>query len=263
MIRMNEQLKNNYQNLINYSNADSMFTALEQIINQNGKEFILKEEHETEEECVRSYVARSNAMRFASEAIEHYAKAILIQNGHTWDESRSWGHNLLDLFNNLDEESRSIVLVTLMPLNTIDNTIDNLNYQNEYSEYENAMFYLLRLMEKYHLIEHPEEIKIDYTNNKNYNYDYINKNDIPKTLVIPQDGNIVSIKDDQTVEGELQKLNPQNVPGQPRQQLFGIKSRFPGQYLVEGNAEFLISLAYTMNKISKVYRKREERLHHI
>ena len=42
-----------------------------------------------------------------------------------------------------------------------------------------------------------------------------------------------------------QKLNPQNIPGQPRQQLFGIKSRFPGQYLVEGNAEFLISLAYT------------------
>ena len=52
MIRMNEQLKNNYQNLINYSNADSMFTALEQIINQNGKDFILKEEHETEEEDV-------------------------------------------------------------------------------------------------------------------------------------------------------------------------------------------------------------------
>lgn len=87
-----------------------------------------------------------------------------------------------------------------MPLNTIDNS----NYQNEYSEYENAMFYLLRLMEKYHLIEHPEETKIDYTNNKNYNINYINKNDIPKTPVIPQDVNIVSIKDDQTVEGELQ-----------------------------------------------------------
>ena len=71
------------------------------------------------------------------------------------DESKSWGHNLLDLFNNLDEESKSIVLVTLMPLNTID----NLEYKNEYSDYDNAMLYLLRLMEKYHLIEHPEEIK--------------------------------------------------------------------------------------------------------
>jgi hypothetical protein len=106
-----------------------MFAALEQIIRENDKDFILKEDHETEEDCIRSYVVRSNVMRFASDAIEHYAKAILIQNGHTWDESRTWGHNLLDLFNSLDEESRSIVLVTLMPLNTIE----KLNYQNEYS----------------------------------------------------------------------------------------------------------------------------------
>lgn len=261
MVKMTEQLKNNYQDLINYSNADTMFMALEQIIRENGKDFILKEEHETEEDCIRSYVVRSNVMRFASDAIEHYTKAILIQNGHTWDESRTWGHNLLDLFNNLDEESRTIVLVTLMPLNTIE----KLNNQNEYSEYENAMVYLIRLMEKYHLLEQTKENIYDNTNIKDYgiNYNIYNKVDIPKTPYIQHDENIVSIKEDQTVEGELQKLNPQNIPGEPRQQLFGIKSRFPGQYLVEGNAEFLISLAYTVHKISHVYRQREERLHHI
>ena len=75
MVRMTEQLKNNYQDLINYSNADNMFMALEQIIRENGKDFILKEDHETEEDCIRSYVVRANAMRFASDAIEHYAKA--------------------------------------------------------------------------------------------------------------------------------------------------------------------------------------------
>lgn len=261
MVRMTEKLKNNYQDLINYSNADNMFMALEQIIRENGKDFILKEDHETEEDCIRSYVVRANAMRFASDAIEHYAKAILIQNGHTWDDSKAWGHNLLDLFNNLDEESRSIVLTTLMPLNAIE----KLNNQNEYSEYENAMFYLIRLMEKYNLIEKPKENIYDNTNIKDQciNYNIYNKIDIPKTPYIQHDENIVSIKEDQTVEGELQKLNPPNIPGQPKQQLFGIKSRFPGQYLVEGNAEFLISLAYTLNKISHVYRKREERLHHI
>lgn len=256
MFKMTEELKDSYQNLINYLNADSMFKALDQIINEHGREFILKETHDTEEDCVRSYVARSSAMRYASDAIEHYAKAILIQNGHTWDDSRSWGHNLLDLFNNLDEESKAIVATTLMPTNVIN----NLNYKNTYSDYDNTIIYLAKLMQKYHLIE-------DY-NEVNYNYKDIEKNniynnkEIRKTPFIPQKGNIVGIKDNQTVEGELQKLNPQNIPGQPRQQLLGIKSRFPGQYLVEGNAEFLISLAYTMNKISIIYRKKDKKFQH-
>ena len=258
MFKMDEKLIKKHQNLINYLNADSMFSGLEQIINNNGKEFILKEEHETEEECVKSYVARANVMKIACEAIEHYAKAILIQNGHTWDESKSWGHNMLDLFMNLDKESKSLILVTLMPYNKLDSH----DLVNNYDDYDKAMMYLIKMLCKNYLIENPEEINNNYIDNTN-NFDKYIYNEPYKQPYIPQDENIVGMKDDQTVEGELKKLNPEKIPGQPKQQLFGIKSRFPGQYLVEGNAEFLISLAYTMNQISHIYRQSEEKLHQI
>ncbi len=256
MIRMSEELINSEQNLINYLNADNIFKALEQILMIYGRDFILKEEHETKEECVESYVARSNAMRFACDAIEHYAKAILIQNGHTWDESKSWGHNLLDLFNNLDEESRSLVISTLSPL-----TLNIFDFSQQQNLYEKEMICLINLFAENSLLEEsPEELVRYYLNNNTAGS--VDNNDNLKPVVL-LDGNITRIKPEQTVDGELEKLNSQSNPGKPRQPLFGIKSRFPGQYLVEGNAEFLISLAYTFNKISCLYREREEKIRHI
>ena len=61
----------------------------------------------------------------------------------------------------------------------------------------------------------------------------------------------------------MAKLNPPIISGQPGQQVFGVKSRFPGQYLVDGNAEFLISVAYIFNKLSVFYRKRDEVNRHL
>ena len=256
MIRMSEELINSEQNLINYSNADNIFKALEQILSMYGRDFILKEEHETKEECVKSYVARSNAMRFACDAIEHYAKAILIQNGHTWDESKSWGHNLLDLFNNLDEESRILVRSTLSSLNIFD-------FSQQQNLYEKEMICLIKLFEENSLLEESPEELVRYYLNNNTVGSVDNNANFSKIPIILLGENITRIKPEQTVDDELKKLNSQNNPGKPRQPLFGIKSRFPGQYLVEGNAEFLISLAYTFNKISCLYREREEKIRHI
>lgn len=45
MVVMTDELIRKYQNEINYSNADSMFNALDTIINQYGRDFILQEEH--------------------------------------------------------------------------------------------------------------------------------------------------------------------------------------------------------------------------
>lgn len=66
MIKMDENLKNKYQDVINYENADSMFTALDNLLKENDRKFVLTEEHDTEENCIRSYVLRSNAMRYAN-----------------------------------------------------------------------------------------------------------------------------------------------------------------------------------------------------
>ncbi len=252
MIRMSEELINSEQNLINYSNADNIFKALEQILITYGRDFILKEEHETKEECVKSYVARSNAMRFACDAIEHYAKAILIQNGHTWDESKSWGHNLLDLYNNLDEESRFLVRSTLLPA-----------FSPQQNLYEKEMICLIKLFEENSLLEESPEELVRYYLNNNTVGSVDNNANFSKIPIILLGENITRIKPEQTVDDELKKLSSQSNPGKPRQPLFGIKSRFPGQYLVEGNAEFLISLAYTFNKISCLYREREEKIRHI
>lgn len=267
MTKMSEELKNKYQNLINYSNANTMFMSLDNLLKVNSREFVLQREHKTEEEAVKSYVLRSSAMRFASDAIEHYAKAIIIQNGGTWDESKSWGHNLLDLFNNLDEESRSIIIVATMP----PNELKDLENTNIITDRERAIKYLYRIFEEYNIIETGKYEKdimnndnimsntIDYPADKYTNY--IDKTEKPITIF--PDENIKSLSKDQTIEGELTKLNPPRVPGEPRQQVFGIKSRFPGQYLVDGNAEFLISMAYAFNKLSIFYRRRDESNRHL
>lgn len=142
-----------------------------------------------------------------------------------------------------------------MPYNKYD-------YQNEYSDKEKAIMYLYNLFDKYNLMESPKETT-DYNNVylKYENYD--NKNILPiREPVIFQDQNIKPVSSDSSIEQELTKLNPPKIPGTPREQLFGIKSRFPGQYLVEGNAEFLISMAYTLNKISNYYRKQEKTNYH-
>ena len=98
MFVMNEELLSKYQNDINYANADNMFDALERLVNRYGRDFILEKYHLTEVDCVKSYVVRSNAIKCACDSIEHYIKAMLIQDGHTWDESKSLGHGLLALY---------------------------------------------------------------------------------------------------------------------------------------------------------------------
>ena len=253
MIQMNDTLKEKYQNLINYENADIMFNAFENLIRTYGKDLILKTYFETEEECVNNHVIKSSVMRFATDSIEHYIKAILIQNGSNWNEAKSWGHNLLDLFNNLDEESRRIIMVSLMP----SNEIDYIKYEYALKNY-NEVSYLYKLLLKYgHIKEEKMELNnIDYSQYE-YKNNY-NKKEHDKTPILQQD-NIIPLKNGQTVSGELSKLDPKRVSGQSRQQLLNIRARFPGQYIVDGNVEFLISLAYALNSLSKYYRKRNKR----
>ena len=258
MVKMSRDLINSYQNLINYSNADSMFAALDQLLKNNGREFLTRDEYETEEECVRFYVLRSNAMRFAADAIEHYAKAILIQNGHTWDESKTWGHNLLDLFLNLDEESRYIVEMTMKPIDYHEKFKNDIEFFDGKDKKFNDGGYIKIIEVLKDMLSYPSKEDYLYNNSllSKYNYKSDNKIEpIPSPTI--QKDNIVTVGEDQTIEGELGKLNPHPVPGQPKEQVFGIKSRFPGQYFVEGNAEFLVSLAYTLHAISDYYRERE------
>lgn len=257
MVRINEQLISQYQNVINYNNADSMFNAFVRIIEENCREFILKREHDTEEDCVRSYGMRSAVMRFACDAIEHYAKAILIQNGHTWNESKSWGHNLLDLFNNLDDESRHMITCVFMPMNSV--AINSLEKEYVLNNNKDDFLYFFHLMEKFCVFDvKKEDISNFYNNYDSYYYECYGQKILGKMSFIPRSEHIVALQDGQSVTDGLSSLIPTQVPGQPRQQLFGIKARFPGQYVVEGPAEFLISLAYAMNGLSKIYRKREE-----
>lgn len=251
MVKMSEDIINRNQDLINYLNADNMFLNLDNILKEYGKDFILKEEHDTEEECVRSYVVRSTVMKVATECIEHYAKAILIQNGHSWDESKSWGHNLLNLYNSLDEKSKSHLSLALMPINTFDN-LDVNDYLNQNKIYDENLF--IKIISKLDRdISNPDLInyQADFLNEYD-TYDYVK--DLPKIQSIKDHVNITHFKGEETIDTELEKLYPQNTPGKPKEQLFSIKARFPGQYLVSGNAEFLISLTYAFNGLSNIYR---------
>lgn len=252
MVKMSKDIINRNQDLINYLNADNMFLNLDNILKEYGKDFILKEEHDTEEECVRSYVVRSTVMKIATECIEHYAKAILIQNGHTWDESKSWGHNLLNLYNSLDEKSKSHLNVALMPLNVLDDDIKDYISQNKINN-DNLFINLLMKLSNDFNINNIIDSKKDLINVYD-NYNYIN--DFPKTCEIKDNDNITHLTGDETIEKELEELYPQNTPGKPKEQLFSIKTRFPGQYLVSGNAEFLISLTYAFNGLSNFYRNK-------
>ncbi len=265
MLKITEEMIENNQNFINFENADSMFEALDSIIKAHGSEYIFKREHEIEEDCLRSYVLRSSVMRFSCDACEHYAKAILIQNGSSWDNLKSWGHNLLDLFSNLDEESRSLIISALMPNNYFNS--DEYRLFN-LSEEQNSIEVLYELLQKYNIIEEKVEkskqFNLKHFNEINY-YDtssnIINLDEMIKTPIIYSD-NIKALENGKSVTGELADLNPPKVSGQTKAQLLSIKSRFPGQYLVDGNAEFLVSLAYAFNQLCRYQRKKGESLNH-
>ena len=263
MVRINELLIQQNQDFINYVNADSMFNAMKKIIEENGRDFILKEEHQTDDDCVRSYCVRSQVMRYACDAIEHYAKAILIQNGSTWSQSKSWGHNLLELITNLDIETRRLIYEAIVPIRNNFEGIDNLNVSNMLDEKElldEMTIYLYILMNKYGLFS---ENIIDVSNyQKSIICSYLNEDRREKEPYIKQSEHIVPLHEYQSISGELEKLNPTQVVGQPKQQVFGVKARFPGQFLVDGNAEFLISLAYAMNAVSDIYRKKTKKKRH-
>ena len=245
MVAMSEELKNKYQDYINYSNADTIFVSLDVLLKAYGRDFILQREHETEEDTVKSYVLRSSIMRYASDSIEHYIKAIIIQNGSTWDEAKSWGHNLLDLFNNLDQESRFIIIEAITPPNELDILNNNNIINDDLKTYD----YLYKIFKKHDLIPIDNNNFINKEIKTYDNYKYYND----KPITIFQDENIRPINKDQTVEGELAKFK------NPKEQAFGVKARYPGQFLVDGNAGLLISLAYALNKISIKYRKKKDK----
>ena len=292
-MQMTEELRQKYNDTINFMNADNMFFALESLVNEYGLDYILKKEHEDEKSLIESYVLRSNAIRFSCDTIEHYVKAILIMNGSSWDQSKSWGHNLLELFRNLDTESQA-VLTESLEYNEINLKIN--------TNKEEIIGYIFNMLKKYSLFNVKEinEEQIDelincFDNfNKNYdpkeyqeesrngqeinddseglnkeineekaesiinNYGDFNienvnyeKEKFIKPIVVHHSDVITPLTNGQTIEQELGAISPEKGKGQ----LLTIKSRFPGQYLVDGPSSFLISLAYALRDLSISYRK--------
>lgn len=313
-IEMNDELLQKYQNVINYENADIMFKELKKLLDENGPDFIFETQHKTEEDCVKSYVLRANVMRFASEAIEHYCKAILIQNGKTWADSKSFGHNLMELFNNLDNRTRNILknsfvytynnrldkeILTKMKEKTKEEDITNENDTIKEKEITNGIdlykifikflsdnnFKMKENLKDSNDYKISEEDKTNLLNNNkvnkntndnnfktnndpetNNNYkiskedetDLLNNNMIKKntindtnTNIFLTNHNIYPITDGATFEEELDKFTPQTRRDQP----IGVKSRYPGQTIITGDARFLTSLAYAFNELSLYYRR--------
>lgn len=260
MVVMDESLLSKYQDEINFTNADNMFIAFDGLINRYGRDFILQTEHDSELDCVRSYTARAHAIKCATDVIEHYTKAILIKQGHTWDESKSWGHSLLDLYQNLDDDCKDLIKNALLYFNDVQLPKDDNINSNIIKDYpldkDETLIKLIRLIEKYDLsykniIENIIENDHIYNNNlkicsnKYYPNLKVVKSEPPKNI------RVIPLKDGQTIESELEKTKPVTR----RDQHLGIKARFPGEKLIEGNAEFLISLAYAMRDISLKIRK--------
>lgn len=256
MVKMSKDLLDEYLDEINFTNADYMFESMEQIIAFYGMDFIIREDHPTKEDCVRSYMARCAAMKSACEAIEHYIKALLIQNHTSWDAAASLGHNLLRLFNSLDDDSRySIIMSLLVSTNTdtIKDFFDPTHYNNtDYSHYIEEFFTKI-IKEKMIDIENPMDDQAP-TDIQDISEERVNNsNEIPNSIQNTRDViNDATMR--RTVEDELEILSPPIEPGKPRKPLFSIATRFPGQSLVEGNAEFLISLARALNSLSKKAR---------
>lgn len=120
-MRISESLISKNQNYINYWTAESSYNDLEGFVNEhltkiedeNGVSYnhdsIFQRDFDSETECLNNYCIRSKVVKLATETCELYCKAILIDNGKTWGELKSLGHNLLDCYNALNEEDKNLI----------------------------------------------------------------------------------------------------------------------------------------------------------
>ena len=107
-MKISESLISKNQNFINYWTAESSYNDLKEFANKYiltiddkyGTSFdhssIFQREYNSETECLENYCVRAKIIKLATETCELYCKAILIENGKTWGELKSLGHNLLD-----------------------------------------------------------------------------------------------------------------------------------------------------------------------
>ena len=120
-MKISESLISKSQNFINYWTAESSYNDLKEFVNKyiltvndaSGTSFdhssIFQREYNNERECLENYCVRAKIIKLATETCELYCKAILIDNGKTWGELKSLGHNLLDCYNALSADDKNLI----------------------------------------------------------------------------------------------------------------------------------------------------------
>lgn len=213
-MRINESLINKNQSFINFWTAESSYTDLKEFVekyitkieNESGVSYchadIFQRDFENEEECLANYCVRSKVVKLATETCELYCKAILIDNGKSWGELKSLGHNLLDCYSALNQDDKT--LIESIPLDYI------MGY---------SCFYPLFLSppvgcKNNYKEEYPDEYPVPLT-------DYLNSFATGKILP-------------------------------------NIKSRYPGQTLVDFNEQFILALAKLLHSFSHTKRAIEK-----
>jgi len=189
------------QDIINFFNADAMFDELHKFLDKYGYDYVFNRDFSSDEELIRNYCVRSHVVKLAMDACEHYCKAILIQNGLSWNDMKDAGHNLLRAYNLLDDEDKNI----------IKNTI----FFNR-SQTIPRLFGFTKIMQIY--IE--DSLKSEKLENLSF-------------------------------EDILSSFSSGRV-------LPNIKSRYPGQAMIDYDEKFIVAYAYILHELCYKYKTKRE-----
>ncbi len=227
------------QKTINFTNASFAMDDLNSFLDRYGIDYIMQDDFSSEEECCVNYVVKARTIKLATEAIELYIKAILIHKGHRWDEAKSWGHNLLLLFNALDDESKNIILAALAPIN------EYYQFNGEFEEFTDFKF-LFRLLHDFGELDDEELMGLPPMDGI---IPYLkNVNSLKKEVVPLRHERIVPLKGEDTLEGVLGEAEAGS------KQPLTVRARYPGQTLISTKRiELLISLAYALKGVADHY----------
>ena len=167
-MKISESLISKNQNFINYWTAESSYNDLKEFANKYiltiddkyGTSFdqrsIFQREYNSETECLENYCVRAKIIKLATETCELYCKAILIENGKTWGELKSLGHNLLDCYNALSADDKN--LIESVPL----------EYMMDFPIFDAIYLSLPIGCEHNYKEEYPDEYNIPLTDYLNY-----------------------------------------------------------------------------------------------
>lgn len=95
---------------------------------------------------LKKYVTETTIVNKSLDLFEQTGKGILIANGHDWDECKTFGHNILNIYNHLTENDRIRLISIIGETYAIENEEQFLTYLSKFTQVRDLDGNMTRLL---------------------------------------------------------------------------------------------------------------------